>query len=179
MVERSHVVEAVGQLDQDDPCVVAQRQQHLAEIFRLRAGARIEHARHLGQSVHDVAFPLAEQLLDVIQCQIRVFNRVVEQGTYNRCGVQPHLFRYYTRHADGVVDVRFSAFAPHVLVGLEADVKRLADGPPVCPRLAQLRRAQQPPVAPEDFLLLGFEVNGRRGHGTKFGNFQLRWCRVG
>ena len=103
----------------------------------------------------------------------------MKQGAYNRSGVQPHLFRHHTRHADGVVDVRFSAFAPHVLVGFEADVKRLADGLPVRSGLAQLRRAQQPPVTPEDFLLLGFEVNGRRGHGTKFGNFQLRWCRVG
>ena len=35
MVERAHVVQAVGQLQQDDPDVIYHRQQHLAEVFGL------------------------------------------------------------------------------------------------------------------------------------------------
>ena len=36
-VQRPHVVQAVGNLDEDDPDVVAQREQHLPEVLRLGA----------------------------------------------------------------------------------------------------------------------------------------------
>ena len=40
VVERPHVVEPVGELDEDDPDVVHHRQQHLAEVLRLALLAR-------------------------------------------------------------------------------------------------------------------------------------------
>ena len=47
VLEGAHVVQAVRQLDQNHPHVVAQRQQHFAEVLGLCTGARLEHAAHL------------------------------------------------------------------------------------------------------------------------------------
>ena len=42
-VQRPHVVQPVGNLDEDDPDVVAQREQHLPEVLRLGALCGVEN----------------------------------------------------------------------------------------------------------------------------------------
>ncbi len=44
-------MQAVGDLDQDDPHVVREREQDLAEIFGLLRGVGIEYARHLRKPI--------------------------------------------------------------------------------------------------------------------------------
>ena len=171
VLERPHVVQAVGELDQNHAHIIAQGQQHFAEVLRLSAGPRIEHARHLGQTVHNFPFALAKQLLYVFQGQIRVLDGVVQQGTDDGRGIQAQFLCHDPRDADRMVDVRLTALAPHVLVGFQCNVEGFSDGPTIGGRLAVRRRTQQPPVAPEDFLLFSFEVNGRGRHVANFGQF--------
>jgi hypothetical protein len=55
-VQRAHVVQAVGQLDQDDAHVARHGQQHLAEVLRLRLDLALEFDfLQLGQAVDEVA----------------------------------------------------------------------------------------------------------------------------
>ena len=61
-VERAHVVQAVGELDQDDAHVARHREQHLAEVLRLRVLARRElDLVELGHAVDQLGHRLAER----------------------------------------------------------------------------------------------------------------------
>ena len=63
VVQRSHVVEPVGELDEDDADVVHHRQQHLAEVLGLAFLGRGEPDRaDLGHPLDDVGDLGAEQL---------------------------------------------------------------------------------------------------------------------
>ena len=64
--ERAHVVQAVGQFDEDDANVVDHGQHHLAQVFCLLlfAGGEINFA-DLGYALDDMRDLLAEFLADV------------------------------------------------------------------------------------------------------------------
>ena len=62
-VQRAHVVQAVGELDQDDAHVARHRQQHLAEVLGLRVLLRLEFDLvQLGQAIDELGHRLAEVL---------------------------------------------------------------------------------------------------------------------
>ena len=105
VAERAHVVQAVGQLDEDDADVVDHRQQHLAEVLGLALLARregdgadlrhpLDHVRHLG----------AEQVADVVDGGERVLDDVVEQAGRDGDVVEAHLGDQ-RGHLEGVGDV--------------------------------------------------------------------------
>ena len=107
-VQRPHVVQAVGNLDQNDPDVVAQREQHLPEVLRLGALCGVENSRNLGQSIDDGPLTLAKHPLDIIKCHPSILYRVMEQSTNNAGGVQPHLLSANPRNCHRVEDVSFA-----------------------------------------------------------------------
>lgn len=75
-----HVVQAVGQFDQDHADVVGDGDEHLAEIFRLNAHVGVRDARYFGQSVDDPGNGRAVLPFDVFQGNVRVLHHVVQQG---------------------------------------------------------------------------------------------------
>ena len=76
--QRAHVVQAVGDFDEDDPHVVREGQQHLAEIFGLFRGFGVEHARHLGQPVDHRGDFRPEDAFHVFHGVFRVLHDVVQ-----------------------------------------------------------------------------------------------------
>ena len=95
-----------------------------------------------------------------------------EQRADNGRGVQTELFGHHPCNTDGMVDVRLAAFAPHVFVCFEGNVKGFADRLSVFPRFAVHGRPKQSPVPAEDFLLFCFEINGGCGHEANFGQIR-------
>ena len=92
VAERPHVVQAVGQLDEDDADVVDHRQQHLAEVLGLPLLARRERdGADLGDAFDDVGDFGAEQLADALDGGQRVLDDVVEQAGGNRDRVELHV----------------------------------------------------------------------------------------
>ena len=92
MVERPHVVQAVGQLHQDDADVVDHREQHLAEVLRLALLARRKRdGADLGDAFDDVGDLGAEELLDAVDGGQRVFDDVVQQSGRDRHRVELHV----------------------------------------------------------------------------------------
>ena len=92
MAERPHVVQAVGQLDEDDADVVHHRQQHLAEVLGLTLLARRERdGADLRDAFDDVGHLRAEQLLDALDGRQRVLDDVVEQAGRDGHGVELHV----------------------------------------------------------------------------------------
>ena len=87
--DRAHVVEAVGELDQDDPDVRGHRHHHLPVVLGLTLVAALERdARELGDAVDELGDRLAELLLDLIEAGARVLDGVVQQRRAQRLGVE-------------------------------------------------------------------------------------------
>ena len=158
-IQRAHVVQAVGEFDEDHPDVVAEGEQHLAEVLRLGRGGVVKDPGYFGEPVDDLALFGAKQVLDVLQGDVGVLYGVVQQSTHNGGGAQPHFFGHDARHGNGVVDVRLPGFAAHVFVRFQGNVKRFSNLTPIGCGLAEFARTQQPAVSPRDFFVLLLEVD--------------------
>ena len=80
-IERAHVVQPVGQLDQDDAHITRHGQKHLAEGLGLGGFAAAElHLVELGQAVDHLGHDAAELLVEFGLADGSVFQRVVQQG---------------------------------------------------------------------------------------------------
>jgi len=92
MLQRAHVVEPVGKLDEDDSNVVRHSQYHLADVFRLPffPACQID-LRDLGDAVDDVGYRRAELFLDLVIRDIGIFHCVVQQSGGDCRRIQFHL----------------------------------------------------------------------------------------
>ena len=87
--ERAHVVQAVGELDQQHADVAGHRHEHLAEVLGLLLLSRAElEPVELREAVDDARDLLAELLLDRRERDVRVLHGVVEQRGLEGGGVQ-------------------------------------------------------------------------------------------
>jgi len=88
-LQRAHVVQTVGELDQDDAHVARHREQHLAEVLRLRVLGRLEFDLvELGDAVHQVGDRLAEGVRDLGLGDRGVLHHVVQQRRHQCLPVQ-------------------------------------------------------------------------------------------
>ncbi len=92
VVQRPHVVQAIGELDEDDADVVDHRQQHLAEVLRLPLLARRERdGADLGHPFDDVRDVGAEELGDALDRGQGVLDDVVQEAGGDGDGVELHV----------------------------------------------------------------------------------------
>ena len=120
--QRAHVVQPVGQLDEDDPDVLGHGQEHLPDVLRLLLLVGVGgEARQLRHPIHEPGHVGAEALLDVGQREVRVLGHVVEQGGRGCDRVDAQVGQDLGR-GDGMRDVRLAggALLPGVGLGREA-----------------------------------------------------------
>ena len=108
VLERAHVVQAVGQLDEHDADVVHHGEHHLAQVFGLLLflGGEIDLA-DLGDAFDDVRDLLAEFLADVDDGDRGVFDGIVQQAGGNGDRIHLHLGQNQ-RHFKGMHQVRLT-----------------------------------------------------------------------
>ena len=103
--ERPHVVEPVGQLDDQDPPVVGHGHEHLADRRRLLGLLGVElEAVELGDPLDDQGHRRTEVAVDDLGGHPGVLDGVVEQGGGHRLGVEPQVGDD-AGHGDRVGDV--------------------------------------------------------------------------
>ena len=125
--DRAHVVEAIGELDEDDPDVRGHRDHHLAVVLGLRlVAAREGDASELGDAVDQRGDLVAEALADLVERRARVLDGVVQQRGAQRLGVQAHA-RADLGHADRVDDELLTGLAPLVGVVLAREQEGILD----------------------------------------------------
>jgi hypothetical protein len=85
VVERAHVVQPVGELDQQHPDVLGHRDEELAQVLCLGGfpGHEIE-TLDLGQPLHQAGDVGAEQLLDLLVGCAGVLDDVMQQRSHDR-----------------------------------------------------------------------------------------------
>ena len=92
VVERPHIVEAVGEFHEDDANVVDHGEEHLADALGLALFARRKrNGADLGNTFHDMGDFGTEELADAVDRGQRVFDDVVEEPGGNRDGVELHV----------------------------------------------------------------------------------------
>jgi hypothetical protein len=92
VMQRAHVVQAVGQLHQQHADVRRHGQHQLAQVLGFLGAFRLDlEARELGDAVDQPRDVLAEQAGDLVARGVGVFERVVQQAGHDRGGVEPHL----------------------------------------------------------------------------------------
>ena len=83
-------MEPVGELEQNHANVGRHRDDHLAVILSLRLVARLERERvKLGDAINQRSNLGAEDLLDLVNRNGSVLNRVMEQRRHERFGIEP------------------------------------------------------------------------------------------
>ena len=89
--DRAHVVQPVGELDQDHPDVGGHRHDHLAVVLGLRLVAGLEgQPGELGDAVDQPGDLLPERRRHLLQRSAGVLDGVVQQRRAQRLGVEAH-----------------------------------------------------------------------------------------
>ena len=126
MLERPHVVQAVGQLDEHDANVVDHGQHHLAQVFRLLLFARGEiNFADLGDAFDNVRDLLAEFFADVDDGDRGIFYRVVQQARGDRDRIHLH-FSENQGDFQRMDEVRFAGSAALALHDASGNNRRLS-----------------------------------------------------
>ncbi len=114
--ERAHVVQPVGELDQQHPDVARHRDDHLAHVLRLLLLTGVELvALELRQAVDDAGHLGPEPRLDVGHGDLGVLHGVMEERGLEGRGVEPQI-REDARDRDGVGDEILAGLAELALV---------------------------------------------------------------
>ena len=179
VLQSAHVVQAVGQLDDDDADVGDHGQQHLADVLGLvlLAVGKLDLVQ-LGDAFDDVRHLLAEALLDLFGGHIGVFDGVVQQAGGDGGGVHLQL-RQHQRDLQRMARIGFAGGALLALMLLQTEGPRLTDDLQIVARPVLMDLREQ---AGE----LGIHLADglRAGAGKVLGRGLLRravldWIRVG
>ncbi len=119
-LDRAHVVQAVGELHEDHPEILAHRHEELAEIFRLpgAGGGKLEIGE-LRHPVHQPGDLLAETVGDLLVGGAGILDGIVQKGGDDRCIVKP-LLRQDRSHRHRVLEIFLARMAGLALVHLAA-----------------------------------------------------------
>jgi hypothetical protein len=112
----AHVVQPVGQLDDQHPRVPGHRHDHLADRLGLGGVAELDLVE-LGHPVDEVPDVDAELAAHVVEGVAGVLDGVVQQARHQRRGVHPELGQD-GRHGQRMGDVRVAAASALALVAL-------------------------------------------------------------
>ena len=111
VLDRAHVVQPVGELDEDDPHVLGHRDDHLAVVLRLGLlAARELDPRQLRDPLDELGDLGAELRAHLVELRVRVLDDVVEERRGDRLLVEMELGAD-ARDAVRVVDERLARAA--------------------------------------------------------------------
>ena len=151
--EGPHVVEPVGELDEDDPDVLRHRQQHLPDVLGLlllvAVGAELGQ---LGDAVDEARHLRPEPLLEVAQGVFSVLRDVVEERGLDRDRVDPEVGQDLGA-GDRMGDVGLAGGPKLAVVRLDGEIERAADRADVDLRVVFLERGQQLRAKPSEIVL--------------------------
>ena len=107
--QSTHVVGAVGKLDEDDADVLHHRHDHFAKVFGLRlfliAELELIKFRH---PLYQLGDAFTKKLFHVLVGGGSIFNHIMQQRGHQRFVVELHLGQN-TGYRDRVRDIRFTA----------------------------------------------------------------------
>ncbi len=135
----AHVVQAVGQLHDDDANVLSHGQSHLLEVLSLFFGGGFKfELREFADAVHQFGNGLAKLVRQGALADTRIFNHIVQHGGHQALMIHVHVGQVLG-HFQGVCDVGLATAAFLAVVGLFGVVIR----------------------SPNELYLRGFQIGGK------------------
>ena len=127
MLESTHVVEPVGQLDEHHAHIGDHGEKHLADIFSLTilAVGKLDFV-DLGDALNDVGDLVAKSFFDLFVGRGCVFDGVMQQCGGDGRGIELHLGQDFG-NLKGMNDVWLAGGALLAIVVLDAELPCLAD----------------------------------------------------
>ena len=124
----AHVVEPVGDLDEDDPDVLAHGHQHLPQVLHLLLllGGVVD-AGQLADALYQVGHRGREQLGQLLVGGVGILNGVMQQRRLDGLAVQMQLLRHDLGHRQGVGDEGRAVLAQLRTVQIPGELIGLAD----------------------------------------------------
>ena len=130
-------MEPVGELYEDDPDVVVERQKNSLEVLRLHA-LLLEHFGTLsvivvkdrfdfGKPVHQGGDFLSEEVPDILHRIVGVFNYVVEKGGAYGLAAEPDVGYDNLCNLEGMEYIRLSRASANVFMGFVCKNEGLLD----------------------------------------------------
>ena len=128
ILQRPHIVKAVGELDDDHADVLGHREEHLPQVFSLDLDLfdLIVDLAEFCHAVHEKRHVIAEFTADLFNRHRRILDDVMQDAGRDRLLVHLQVGQY-DADAKRMDDIRFSGF-PHLpVVGLIGDAVSLLD----------------------------------------------------
>ena len=120
-IEGTHVVQAIGELDQDHPQVLGHCHGHLLKVFGLGFGPRAEvDLVQLANAIDQFGDFIAELGGELFLERGRIFDDVVQDRGDDTAAVHAHL-RENTRDRNRMTDIGFTGHPALTFVGLGAN----------------------------------------------------------
>src|SRR5690349_16153692 len=91
-VEGTHVVKAIGKLNQNHTHIFGKREEHLPEVLSLLRCAVFKYTSDLCETIDDLRDLFAEHAVDVCQLNVGVFDHIMHQRRNYRSGSKSDLF---------------------------------------------------------------------------------------
>ena len=176
--DRPHVVEAIGELDEDDADVVRHRQEHLPDVLGLLL--LVAEGRELGQlghAVDELRDLRPEPLLDVGQRVLGVLRDVVEELGLDRDRVHAEVGKDLGG-GDRVRDERLAGGSFRVPVRLDREVDRSLDRRDVGVWIVAQDRRDHRLTERGGRILARPGRAGRPGGGLRFHDGAVRDCAI-
>ena len=121
-------MQTIGNLNKDHAYVVAHGQQQLLEVLGLgRCLLTKDATADLGQTIHNLGYLGAKDVLDVLNGIVSILHHIVQQGRTDTGGAQTYFGTSDLGYGNGVHDIRLTRQTTHPLVGLAGKVKRFGD----------------------------------------------------
>jgi len=116
-VQRPHIVQTVGELNDDNADILYHRQHHFTKIFGLRLGlaAKID-LRQFADAIDQFGYFFAEFLYQVFFKRWRIFDHVMQYRSNDTVGVHAH-FTENSGHRHGMADIGFAGNTTLSFVG--------------------------------------------------------------
>ena len=131
VLQRAHVVQAVGQLDQHDAHVCHHRQKHLAHVFGLARFRRLDvQTADFRNALDQMRYFRTKTFFNARNWILRVFYGVVENRRGQRDGIQSHIGQD-VRNFQQMREIRLTGTAELVVMPLRSNLIRAADDPRV------------------------------------------------
>ena len=129
VLQRPHVMQAIGKLDQDDAHVGHHGQEHLAHVFGLaRLRRRNVQPTNVGDARDEVRNFASKPLFNPRNGIFRVLNGIVKNGRGQRDGIESHV-REDMRHFEQVRQVGLTRAANLVVMSLRSNLVSTANDP--------------------------------------------------
>ena len=126
-IQGAHIVQAVGQLDENHAHIVRKGKKNFFEVLGLQRSrlVLVKDDVYFGEPVHNTRHRSTKARFDVGEGVFGVFHHIVQKGAHHRRWPQADVGHHNVGHLQGMKDIGFARLAAGVGMGRHGQVERI------------------------------------------------------